>query len=439
MEHKKFHYKSINEIQEECGKIGINLPLSDNCSKLHQILKMGNKTVCNRLVIQPMEGCDGMADGTPGELTRRRYQRFAASGAGMIWFEAVAVTYDGRSNPRQLYIHKNNVDAFAEVVSGIKKSCFERYGFEPILIMQATHSGRHSKPDGVPKPVIAQHKPIFEKNQPLPDSCIISDGELERLEEVYGVAAKLAEQAGFDGIDVKNCHGYLNNELMTAYERPGNYGGSLENRTRFFYRSIEACKAATKGDFLVTSRMNVYDGYPFPYGFGTKDQNASVDLQEPLAVIELLVKKYGFQMLDVTIGNPYFNPHVNRPYDVGGYIPPEHPLEGIARMMRCVGEVQRQFPELAVIGSAFSYLRQFSQYLAAGAIEAGACSLAGFGRMAFAYPEFARDILQGTLNPRKVCVACGKCSELMRGGLQAGCVVRDSDVYLPLYQKIKQG
>ena len=68
----------------------------------------------------------------------------------------------------------------------------------------------------------------------------------------------------------------------------------------------------------------------------------------------------------------------------------------------------------------------------------GFFQLAGFGRMAFAYPSFAKDMLSGKgLDPKQCCVACGKCSQLMRLGSMAGCVVRDS-VYTALYREAQQ-
>lgn len=440
MEHKKFCYKSLDDVKNECKRLGIELPLSENTEVLGKPVDIQGKHVSNRIMIQPMEGCDGdEATGALGTLTKRRYDRFAASGAGTIWFEAVAVVHEGRANPRQLWINDKSFDSFAEAVEHVKEKTMKLYGFEPLVIMQATHSGRQSRPNNrVHEPLIAQHKEIFEKNKPLSDDRIISDDDIKKTELAYGTAARLAKAAGFDGIDVKNCHGYLNNELMTAYERKGEYGGSFENRTRFYFNSIEAARAAVGDDFIITSRMNIFDGYEYPWGIGA-DPNGGTEpeLSEPLKIVDILHDKYGYKLFDVTIGNPYFNPHVNRPYDMGGYVPPEHPFEGICRMMKCVEAVQKRHKDMAVAGSAFTYLRQFSPMLAAGAVENGICTLAGFGRMAFAYPEFARDILNGSFDAKKSCIACGKCTELMRGDKPAGCVVRDSEAYLPLYKEIK--
>ena len=67
---------------------------------------------------------------------------------------------------------------------------------------------------------------------------------------MYAKASKLALEAGFDGVDVKCCHGYLFNELLSAYNREGSYGGSLENRTRLYFDCIDAVKEAVGDNAL---------------------------------------------------------------------------------------------------------------------------------------------------------------------------------------------
>lgn len=431
-----FHYKSVGEVLTEAQKQQINLPFSEDASILQEKLTVGGKVIPNRIAVQPMEGCDGDADGRPGELTLRRYDKFAKSGAGLIWEEATAVWEEGRANPRQLWINEKNVDALKAMTDRIREISLRENGFAPVIIMQATHSGRYSKPQGVPAPLIAYNNPLFEKDAPIPAERIVTDGYLHRLVERMGEAARLAEKAGFDGVDIKSCHRYLGSELLSAYTREGDFGGSFENRTRYLRESIAAAKASVSSGFLVTSRLNIYDGFPYPYGFGVREGGGlEPDLSEPLKLVGILHKELGVELLDITIGNPYVNPHVNRPADTQPYQSPEDPLAGVARMLGCTRTIQAAYPDLKVVGSGLSYLRQFAPELAAGGIREGYFQMAGFGRMAFAYPDFPREILAGReLDPRKCCITCGKCSQLMRLGSKAGCVVRDS-VYTKLYQE----
>jgi len=435
MEFERFKYPTLDALREDAAKRGLNLPATEDLSSLAKSHTLKGKTVHNRIVYHPMEGCDGTKSGSPDELTIRRYKRFAEGGPGIVWFEAVAILQEGRANPRQLYLTEENLDDFKRIVSDIKATCFKHNGFEPLVIMQATHSGRYSKPDGVPAPIIAYNNPIFEKDTPIDASRIITDDHLQELEEYMAASAKLAVRAGFDGVDIKACHRYLNCELLSGFTREGHYGGSFENRTRFFLNCQKAVIAAVPSDFIVTSRMNAYDGFLYPYGFGVTDGNGlTVDLTEAKKLIGLLHEN-GMEFINLTMGNPYVNPHVNRPYDQGGYMPPEHPLEGVARMLGGIGELQTEFPDMQIVSTGFSYLREYAANVGAALLNESKCTYVGMGRMSFAYPNFARDAVSGQIDKKSICLACGKCSQIMRAGSTPGCVIRDAEVYMPLYKE----
>lgn len=429
-------YTDKSEFLKENSTLNAGLPYTDDISVLGAELNVGDTVFKNRLACQAMEGCDGTADGRPDDLTKRRYERFAKGSAGTIWFEATAVMREGRANPRQLYINDGTLDSFKRQVEEIKKTGLKENGFEPIVIMQATHSGRYSKPDGTPKPLIAYNNPIFEKESPIPESAVVSDEYLDRVGEALIKGARLAEKAGFDGVDIKCCHRYLNSELLSAYTRKGRYGGSLENRTRLLRESIKGAKEICSDKFIVSSRLNVYDGFPYPYGFGVSpDGGTEFDASEPKWLIGELYK-LGVRILNITMGNPYFNPHVNRPFAAGPYKPPEEPLTGVARVLKGTAELKKAVPDMKLICSAVTYLGTAAPNVTAAFIKNGGFDIAGFGRTAFAYPDFANDILKkGCMEPSKICIACSKCTEIMRAGGTPGCVIRDSETYMPLYKK----
>ena len=437
-----FHYTNLNEVKEEANNLGIDLNFSNDMSLFHKEAVVNNIKIPNRLAVQPMEGCDGSNDGSPGVLTKRRYERFARGGAGLIWFEAVAVVPEGKASPNQLQITEKNISEFQSIVETIKKSAKEQHGddFSPVTIMQLTHSGRFSKPYGKFEPIIACKNPFFEDKYKNEDSAkVVSDEELEKLEDEFVKAALFAKRAGFNGVDIKACHYYLCSELLSAFTRRGKYGGDFEGRTRFLLNIIDKVKDAVGKDFIISSRLNIYDGIEFPYGWGVDRENyLKPDFTEPLKLVGKLYE-HGVRLIDITMGTPYLNPHVNRPYDKGDYVPPEHPLEGVARMVNGIGEIQKAYPQMLIVGTGYSYLRQFSHYLAAGSLENGLTSLVGFGRMALAYPDFASDILnKGELNKSKSCIACSKCATLLRAGVNTGCVVRDAEKYMSAYKEVAQ-
>lgn len=428
-------YLKKEEFDIQNSELKTNLPYSEDLSVLADEVKIGSKVFPNRLACQAMEGCDSTPDGRPDELTKRRYDRLARGGAGLIWYEATAVAMEGRANPRQLYIDENTVDDFKYQLESIKETCLKENGYEPVVVMQITHSGRYSKPEGSPAPLIAYNNPIFEKDNPISSDRIVTDEYLDSIVEKLVNGARLAEKAGFDGADIKCCHRYLNSELLSAYNREGRYGGSLENRSRFLRDSVKGAIETCSSDFLVSTRMNVYDGFPYPYGFGVAtDGSLEFDPQEPLWVIRELYKM-GVRILNVTMGNPYFNPHVNRPFAMGGYEAEEHPLEGVARVLEGTARLKEGIPEMAIICSAVSYLGVTAPNVVAAYIKDNKFDFAGFGRTIFAYPDFAKEILKnGGMDKDKCCICCSKCTEIMRAGGTPGCVIRDKDVYLPLYK-----
>jgi len=440
-EHERFHYRDLAELTAAIDALGLDLPASDDVSVLLTPASLGRRMLPNRLAVHPMEGCDATDDGAPDELTFRRYERFAAGGAGLIWLEATAVVPEGRANPRQLHLHAASAEGFAELVRRTRAAAA---GHEPVLILQLTHSGRYSRPAGRPEPVIAHHSAVLDPPAGLPaDHPLIGDDELDALQDAYVQAARLAAEAGFDGVDVKACHRYLVNELLASHTRTGSrYGGDYDGRTRFLRQTVAKVAAAVGGRIEVACRLNVYDGIARPFGWGVSEAPGdgpvpTPDLAEPIRLVGQLIDA-GLTCLSVTAGNPYHLPYVNRPTDFGaaGDRPPgEHPLEGVARLARLTRQVQQAHPLLPVVAAGYTWLRQYFPHFAAATVEGGAASIIGLGRGALAYPDFAADLrAAGRLDRRKVCVLCSSCTQIMQDGGRAGCVVRDTAVYGPIFR-----
>ncbi len=437
MKHEKFTYKSLEEIKEKAKELGVSLPFAGDTHVLKEEIHFGSVSLPNRMGIAPMEGADALPDGSPSDYTLRRYVKEAIGGSAVIWFEAISIVEEGRSSKTQLLLTKENLENYKRFTSEIKEAGIKANGFAPYLIMQANHSGRYSNPDNKPAPMIAYRHPELEQYRAADDSCIVSDEYLKKLEEKFGEASRLAKEAGFDAVDIKSCHGYLLAELSSAYLRPGMYGGSYENRTRLLKNGILAARVYEDEHFMVTSRLGIYDGYAYPYGFGVSEGSGRTpDLAEPIRLVKELHEKYGLSMIDLTMGNPYATTHVTRPFDMGKYVPDEHPFLGLDRMIHGIGAVKQAVPGMVIYGSAPTYLRQYADLYTAGAVEAGFCDGMLFGRMAFADPDFANEIVKdGRINPKRVCVTCGKCGDLIRAHKPTGCVIRDSQTFLPFYKE----
>jgi 2,4-dienoyl-CoA reductase (NADPH2) len=424
--HERFKYKSREELLKKALDLGLDLPFSDDISPLLAPASFNGFILQNRLVVQPMEGYDSEADGSPSSLTKRRYQRYAIGGSGIIWYEAVAVSPEGRSNPNQLWINKNNSDTFSRLNNEIRESA-NRTGDTPFLVIQLTHSGRYSKPEGKSKPQIAAINPILDK---MVIPYLLTDDDLKRIQDHYVSAAKLAANSGFDAIDIKACHGYLMIELLAARSRQNSiYGGEDPSfRFRFMLETIDRMKAEIP-EIIFTTRLNISDRYQGGFGI---DKDNLIDFNEPLLLVGEL-RSRGIKLINISMGSPYFNPHVTRPFDnplPGHKVPEEHPLEGVIKMINGTSLFQKRFPELYFVGSAYSYLRQYAPNVGAAILKNRGASFIGFGRNSFAYPSLALDLIKnGKADPSKVCITCSGCTRLIRNLRPGGCVIHDREIY----------
>ena len=398
--------------------------------------EVGGRRVPNRIAAQPMEGCDGTPEGAPSGLTVRRYERFGAGGAGLIWFEATSVAADGRANARQLLITPATEPAFRNLVGVTRAAARQRFGpaHEPYLVLQLTHSGRFSRTAAAGERRAACHNPHLDR-EVLPQW---SDPQLDRLVDAFVDAARLAARSGFHAVDIKACHGYLLHELLGARTRANSrYGGDFDHRVRLLLDIVSAVRREVPA-LAVAVRFNATDGVPFPYGFGMPaDGSAGIDLDEPKRLARRL-RDAGCVLLNVTAGIPTYGPHVNRPFDrpVAGTVPsPEHPLAGVCRLLDLAASIQAEVPSVPVVATGLSWLRQFWPPVAAGHLKAGGARFAGLGRGMFAYPDAPADLMaRGALEPVKCCIACSRCTELMRMGSTAGCAVRDHPLYSSLHR-----
>ena len=465
-----FSYRSLGEIEAAARALPApHVRFEPDKARVQAALtrtvRVGARTLGNSMAIHPMEGCDGTLDGRPGELTWRRYERFARGGAKLIWFEATAVSGDGRANPRQLWLNAETVDDFARLRKMIGQVHAEEWGTTDNLLvpLQLTHSGRYS----APRRSIACHNPLIDrKTATPPDYPVVGDDELECLEDGYVEATGLALRAGFDAVDIKATHGYLLSELLGAKTREGRYGGPLENRTRFFHNVFGKIRARFGSSATLCMRLGCFDSVPFeidpatgtgrplayplpyPWGFGVDPRNP---LQEDLGEVKQAVgwfRDWGLELLNVSIGSPYYNPHIGRPFekpDEGNYEEPEHPLLGVERHFRVATELQRSFPDLPMVGTGYSWLQKYAINAGAAQIEAGAIRLMGIGRGALTYPDFARDVIaKGELDESRVCKTLTYCTYLMRqksnelGQFPTGCPPFDKAVYGPIMKEARE-
>jgi NADPH2 dehydrogenase len=427
---------------------GIDLPLDTTVEPapdgpLAAPIKIGSHLEAgNRFAILPMEGWDGTTDGLPTPDLERRWLRLGASGAGLLWGEATAVVPEGRANPNQLMVNEETAETLGNLRSRtVEARALEFDGAPLITGMQLTHSGRFSRPLGEPLPRIAYRQPQLDQRLPVTDASLLSDDELDELVATYVRAATLAADAGFDFVDIKHCHGYLLHELLSARTRPGRYGGSFEGRTRVLRSVVEQLRSQ-RPNLTIAVRLSAVDpgpyledaegiGYPEPldqppFVFGPDEQGNP--LGETHQFLDLC-SELGVALVCVTVGSPYYNPHVTRPAyhpALDGYLPPREPLAEVAYHLDTTAALTKAHPDLVVVGSGYSYLQELLPNAAQYQVRSGDVGMVGIGRMALSYPRLPADVLEGReLDAKMICRTFSDCTTGPRIGLASGCYPLD--------------
>jgi NADPH2 dehydrogenase len=458
--------KDVAHFQAHVRSLKLTIPCDAHLlrgadSPLGQPLSRPGIHLANRIAVQPMEGWDGTADGMPTDHTFHRWKRFGRSGAKLIWGgEAVAVSHEGRANPNQLLIANHTLKSLADLRMALIDEHRRTTGSTDGLLLglQLTHSGRYCRPNAhnKPEPRILYHHPILDRKLGLaPDYPLLTDAEIGNIVEDFHRAATMAQQLGFDFVDIKHCHGYLGHEFLSAHTREGKYGGSFENRTRFLREVVQGIRLHAPGLHLAV-RLSAFDTVPFrpdpsqpakgkpgqgipesydhliPYlwGFAVNPQQPTqVDLTETIQFLSLLQKLH-IPLVNISGGSPYWNPHLQRPAlypPSDGYQSPEDPLVGVALHMNVTRQLKQLFPNLIVMGTAYSYLQDFLPHVAQAAVREGWVDTVGLGRMVLTYPEILWDALQGKeIQHKRVCRTFSDCTTAPRNGLPSGCYPLDS-------------
>lgn len=395
---------------------------------LAEPIQIGKKIAPNRIVNQPMECNDADEIGNPTELTLARYRKLAEGGAGIIFLEALTITQESRARKNQLGIYEKTARSLEKLIREMKA-----INSESLILMQITHSGRQS---GASFSRVVSAYPTGEA-----DVHVLTTGEIDEIGNEFAQAAVIAKEVGADGIDFKQCHGYLGAEILRpANTRQDRFGGSFENRTRFFAETASKIKSAVgNSSFLLGVRFSVYEG--IIGGFGTAGPEEVIeDLSEPRALARL-VGKIGFDYINVSAGIPAITPEIVRPSK-------NYP-EGVYRHFGWARAIKKVV-SIPVIGSGYSYLKEGNndlkdpdpkkrsfQHWAEKNLAEGTCDMVGLGRQSLADPLFAQKILSGRISEINYCLTCGGCSILLRSQAQAGCVVYD-EYYKKILKEVQK-
>ena len=382
-------------------------------------IKIGGKTVPNRFAVNAMEGTDADENGNPTELTYKRYERFFEGGAGFIDLEAITCQNESVSSPGQLSIMAHNAKPLKDFVKHLKA-----INPENVFVFQLTHAGE------VSHPVLS--KPVRVTKDPLPGyehTVQIGEKEIEKILDQYVEAAKIAQEAGADGIDLKLCAGYLGSQILRPFNcHDWKYGGSWEHRRQFVVDLMTRIREAVNDpDFIIGSKISLYEGFPGGQGSMGAD-SAVMDLTESIDLIQTL-EACGASYILQTAGAPYHTVTLVKPEKAAPYT---------AYLNQFFQKVCRDHlkPETVVIGGGYSLFRDGNQpafpavrpeknsllFWGDKLIREGVTDMVALGRQSLIDPSVPRKLAEGREDEIKWCLGCDKCSILLVNPAVTGCI-----------------
>jgi 2,4-dienoyl-CoA reductase-like NADH-dependent reductase (Old Yellow Enzyme family) len=309
-----------------------------------------------------------------------------------------------------------NRDPLAKFVKSVKEA-----NPDTIFIFQLTHSGELSNPEFSRRVCV----------KPLPGygGDLLTEDEVDKIMDDFVLAAKIAHDAGADGIDMKLCHGYLGSQLLRPYnDRKWKYGGSWENRSRFAFDLYERISTTVNDkDFLIGSKISAWED--FPGGFGTDGPDSPLmDMSEPIKLLQGLEER-GAQFFIQSAGSPSITISLTQADKRHPYFAYLH--QSFAKVLK-----EQLKPETVLIGSNFSLFRNGKNGLygvapedssmfnyGAMCIERGVVDMIGLGRQSLADPLLPLKLREGKEDDIKYCTVCDSCLELLIRQAKVGCAI----------------
>lgn len=381
-------------------------------------IQIGEKTCQNRFFIQAMECNDEDVNGNPSARTTERYCELAKGNSGMISLEAISITRESRSRNGQLTIMAPNREPLTAFVKRVKET-----NPKVLFIFQLTHSGELSNPAFSRRVTV---KPLYGYG-----GDVLTEEEVDKIMDDFVLAAKIAHDAGADGIDMKLCHGYFGSQVLRPYnDRKWKYGGPWENRSRFAFDLYERIQREVNDkNFLIGSKISAWEG--FPGGFGTDGPDSPIiDLTEPISLLQGLEER-GAQFFIQSAGSPSITVSLTQCDKHVPYFAYLH--QYFAKELKA-----HLRPETVLIGSNFSLFRngknglcavepEKSSLFAYGAqcIERGVLDMIALGRQSLADPLLPLKLQEGRENEIHWCTVCDNCLELLIQQSKVGCCTYD--------------
>ena len=337
--------------------------------------QLAGKTLKNRVFLAPMCVCYFDEEGYVTPAVIEHYGRRARGGVSMVITENLAVSRVGRQLPKQGLIYDERF------LPGLTKLAAEIKRHGALAVIQLVHAGRYAgshQEHSEQRRLAPSALPFLLHREQMITPQEMSRGEIQESMQAFGEAAYLAQQAGFDGVEIHGAQGFLISEFLSPRMnlRTDEYGGSFENRTRLALDVVREVKAQVGRDFLVG--FHLMSDEMLPGGWRTKDAVALAKLLEQEGVAFLIPIAATFE----TVRTPEHQDFLSRP---------------LHNHAQCV-EIKRN-----VHIPVFANGRLEDPYVAEYILAAGEADAIGLARPLLVDPDWVKKVLGERVKEIRTC------------------------------------
>lgn len=336
-------------------------------------VQIGTVTVPNRFVVPPMGNNLANTDGTLSDRSLSYYQARAKGGFGLITIESTVVYREAKGGPRKPCLFSDDtVESFRRVAD----AC-HAYGAK--VSIQLQHAGPEGNSALTGYPLKAASAMPASAGREIPEA--VSNEEVYRIIECYGDAARRAQQAGIDMVEVHCAHGYLVSTFISqrTNNRTDEFGGCFENRMRLPRLIIESIRRKTGGNLPILCRINACD-----------EVEGGQSVQDAAAVAAYLEQECGVDALHVTRAVHLHDEFMWAPGVTHGGFNAD-----------LVTEIKRAVSVPVIAVGRFTE-PQYAELL----VKQGRADLIAFGRQSIADPELPAKARNGQLETLSPCIGC---------------------------------
>ena len=347
--------------------------MNHNFPNMFSPINIGTVTVPNRFVVPPMGNNFANTDGSMSERSAAYYEARAKGGFGLITIESTVVYKQAKGGPRKPCLFSD------EVVPSFKRVADACHAYGAKVSIQLQHAGPegNSKLTGYPLKAASAIAPSAGRE--IPEA--MPTEEVYRLIECYGDAARRAQLAGIDMVEVHCAHGYLVSTFISARtnKRTDEFGGCFENRMRLPRLIIENIRKKTGGNMPILCRINARD-----------EGDGGVDVHDAAAIAAYLEQVCGVDAIHVTRSIHIHDEFMWAPNITHGGFNAELGTE-----------IKRAVSVPVILVGRFTE-PQYAELL----VKEGRADLIAFGRQSIADPELPNKARNGQLEKLTPCIAC---------------------------------